>query len=397
MIRIFHLITTLETGGAELFLYRLASGLAKQGFVQHVAAMVPSEPVDALLRGQGIPVSFLGLRPGRPNPLAILRFLRLLREFRPHVLQTWLYHADLLGLFGRLAGVRRLVWNIRCTDMDFSRYSPLTGLTVKLCASLSRLPTMVLTNACAARDFHLRSGYRPREFRVIPNGYDLSVFKPDPEARLRLRRAMGVADDDVLVGLAARYDPMKGHEIFARAAGLALQRCPNLRFVLYGAGIEPCNATLVAQLRESNAHARTLLLGRRDDIETLHAAMDIGLSASCVRIRAMRRFWSRIRDSSFRRATLRPWQRPWRTWVIVPPSTVRPLAAPHARAWRDTSAWSASSMPTPGSMANWSVDERRPRRSVERAEVRAGARLQWAGGAASQPSSLPGVLAAAQR
>lgn len=274
------MITCLETGGAEMFLYRLVSGFVKKGIPCRVAAMAPSGPVDKLIRDLGVQVDFLGMRPGVPNPVAIVKLCSLLREFKPDVLQTWMYHADLLGLCGGLVGVRRLVWNIRCTDMDLSHYRPMTALTVKACAKLSSRPTAVLTNSHAAKAFHTGLGYRPKRFDVIPNGFDTDEFVPDPQARKELRAEWGVGDDEILVGLAARYDAMKGHSVMARAAAEAMKRAPHLRFALYGEGVTEDNDALMRDFTEAGVRDRCLFLGRRDDVQRVHAAMDAACSSS---------------------------------------------------------------------------------------------------------------------
>lgn len=279
-MRIYHLITCLETGGAEVFLYRLCKGLLQLGHEVRVGTLLRSGPVDQWLRDIGVEVDVLDMKPGRPSLRALNRFLRIQRQYKPQVLQTWLYHADLMGLFARLQGQRNIFWNVRCTDMDLAHYSRVTALTVRACARLSPLPRAVLTNAHAAKEFHVRMGYRPKDFIVIPNGYDTRSLKPDPEARAAVRRELGIDEDEILTGLAARFDPMKGHLLFARAAGLALQQAPKLRFALYGAGIDDSNQQLVAALRESGAFEHCRLLGRRDDAPRVHAALDIGVSSS---------------------------------------------------------------------------------------------------------------------
>lgn len=279
-MRLYHLITTLETGGAEVFLYRLVKGLQALGHECRVGALVRSAPVGDWLRDIGVEVDFLDMKAGRPGPLALARFLRIQRGYKPDLLQTWMYHADLLGLFALLVGQKNILWNVRCTDMDLKHYNPVTALTVRTCAKLSRLPRGVLTNAHAAKEFHEKLGYRPKKFIVIPNGYDTAALRPDPEARTALRRELSVAEDQVLVGLAARFDPMKGHLVFARAAGEALKQAPSLRFALYGAGVDADNTPLITALRESGALPFCRLLGRRDDAPRVHAALDIAVSSS---------------------------------------------------------------------------------------------------------------------
>ncbi len=280
MPRVYHLITDLAPGGAELFLARLAPRLVAEGIPCAVGALGAGGVAADMLREVGLPVTCCGMPRGwlTLNGLRILR--RDLRAFRPDVVQTWLYHADLVGLAARFLGVPRIVWNLRCSDLRLTHYRLRTRLVVGACARLSRLPDMVLANSQAGLEHHLRLGYRPRASAVIPNGIDLDVFKPAPDARGEVRAALGLADRDILIGLPARWDPMKGHALFAQAAGQALRQAPGLRFLLYGQGIDGENAALVAALAQAGAEKACLLLGRRQDTPRLHAALDIACSSS---------------------------------------------------------------------------------------------------------------------
>lgn len=280
MPRVYHLITDLAPGGAELFLARLAPRLAAEGIPCAVGALGIGGIAADMLREAGLPVTCCGMPRGRLTLNGLRILYRDLRSFAPDIVQTWLYHADLVGLAARLLGAPRIVWNLRCSDPRLTHYRLRTRLVVRACALLSRLPDMVLANSQAGLEHHLSLGYRPRATAVIPNGIDLDVFKPDPAARREVRAALGLVDTDIIIGLPARWDPMKGHAVLAQAAGLALRQAPGLRFLLYGQGIDGENAELAAALAQAGADRATLLLGRRQDTPRLHAALDIACSSS---------------------------------------------------------------------------------------------------------------------
>ena len=118
-----HLITGLGLGGAEQVLVRVATRLVRDRFDNFVVTLLPEGALAPRLRDAGIEVISLGMTPGRPSPSAVWRFVRLLHERRPDMLQTWLYHADVVGLVAaRLSGVKTVVWNVRTSNMDMSRY-----------------------------------------------------------------------------------------------------------------------------------------------------------------------------------------------------------------------------------------------------------------------------------
>ena len=118
MVAILHLITGLETGGAEGMLARLVTRTDRSRFSSVVVSMTDTGTVGPIIASARIPVEALGIRRGTIDPRGVTRLIRLLRRYRPDIVQTWLYHADLLGLIAvRLGYVPHLAWNIRCSDM----------------------------------------------------------------------------------------------------------------------------------------------------------------------------------------------------------------------------------------------------------------------------------------
>jgi len=276
MIKIMHLITDLAIGGAEVMLYKVLSRLDRSQFQNSVVSMTDRGSLGDKIEALQVPVFTLGLRRGIPDPRALYRLLRLLRAERPHILQTWLYHSDLLGLAaGRLAPVPVVAWNIRCSDMDLREYPQLTSLVLRTLVWLSRFPDVVIFNSNAGWLFHQRLGYRPRKSSMIPNGFDLDEFRPDPDARSWFRKELGLSPVIPLVGLVARYDPMKDHENFLRAAASVVKQRPGIHFVLVGQGVDESNQELITEIRNHNISLNLHLLGNRHDIRNIMPALDV--------------------------------------------------------------------------------------------------------------------------
>lgn len=282
-IRILHVITGLNLGGAESWLLQLVRGLDASRYECRVVSLIPEGVLAEPMRALGVPVESLGMARGVPSLGALRRLSGLIRGWNPQVVQTWLYHADLLG-FGAVWLARRggwagsLSWGIRCAQMDFSRYGLSTRLAVRACAALSGRVDAVTANSEAGAAHHVRElGYSARTMMVLENGVDARRFRPDAEARAALRREWAMPDEAVLVGLVARVDPMKGHELFCRAARLALNACPYLRFVFCGEGTLPGESatTLDALLASSGLEHAVLRLGPRGDVERVLAALDV--------------------------------------------------------------------------------------------------------------------------
>lgn len=270
MITVLHLITGLEIGGAERMLAQLVTRTDRERFRPVVVSLTGPGRIGPLIEAEGVAVRSLDLRRGVPDPRGISRLLRLIRVYRPDVLQTWLYHADLLGFIARQLGPpARLVWNLRCTDMAGS------ALLTRLLGACSEVPDAVIANSKAGQRYHQGRGYRPRRWVVIPNGFDTSRLRPDPEARRRGRVELGIPDDAVAVLLPARYHAMKDHANFLAAAAILAARYPEAVFALAGAGTEPTSSAPIDAVAAHRLGGRVLLLGERQDLASLYTAFDI--------------------------------------------------------------------------------------------------------------------------
>lgn len=277
MKTILHIIVGLEVGGAELMLKRLVEGHRADPRYRHaVISLTSIGEVGRQLQAGGVEVISLDMRSMLAAPLAFWRLYRHIRAARPDLVQTWMYHADLLGgLAARLAGVRNVVWGVRTTDVRAAGVSTTTVLRFA-CAHLSAwVPRIVVCAADASRRAHEALGYDARRMRVVPNGFDLAVLTPAPDARARLRAEWGIGADTVVVGSLARFNPAKDHHNFIAAAGLLLAQWPHTRFLMIGRNIAADNAQLVQWIAATGQPQRFILVPQRRDVADCLAAMDI--------------------------------------------------------------------------------------------------------------------------
>ena len=279
-LKLVHVITGLNPGGAETWLTRLLLRLPTERFDNQVVSLMDGGALAGVIRSMGIPVSSLGMGRSLPDPRGLWRLARLLRAQRPQVVQTWLYHADLLGLLAaRLSGCGAAVsWGLRCAYMDLARYGLGTRLTLRGCVALSAWPEAVTANSQAGADHHLALGYRPKRLVVLENGVDGARFRPDPAARASLRqdwaRQWGLDPEAPLIGLVARVDPMKGHAVFCLAAAELLKTRPEARFLFCGEGTEPGAAELDGLIARHGLERAVVRLGRREDVAQVYTALD---------------------------------------------------------------------------------------------------------------------------
>ncbi len=282
MIKIAFIITGLCTGGAEAMLLKLLQHIDRDRFLPSVVSLTTKGENGPRIEALGIPVQTLGMSPGVPSPSKFMRLVGLLQDARPDVVQTWMYHADLIGgLAARLTGIQTVSWGIRHSNLSPHQNKRATLLVVKLCALASGwLPHRILSCSERARSIHVDAGYLADKMVVIPNGFDLTRFQPDPVARDSVRSELGVPPETSLIGLIARDDPQKNHKGFIEAATIVHAALPQAHFVLAGTGINQDNTELKQLIEQFGLKAHCHLLGRRDDIPRLMASLDVLASSS---------------------------------------------------------------------------------------------------------------------
>lgn len=276
-LRICHLITDLEVGGAERTLVNLLTGIDRTRFASDVVSLIDPGPMAAPLVAAGIPVLGLGMQRGAPRLGGLATLVRHLRRTRPAVLQTWLYHSDLAGtLASFVARPARLAWNLRCTGVAATPDERTTRVVMRLLARLSGFPDAVLVNAEHGLRVHEAAGYHPRQWVVIPNGVDVARFRPRAaDERVALRAKLGLPPSGPVVGLVGRMHPMKDVDTFLRAAAEVARANAATQFLLCGQGFTAEDAGLAARLESLGLRGRIRLLGRRADVEDIYPVLDV--------------------------------------------------------------------------------------------------------------------------
>ena len=257
-------------------LVRLALGVDRQIFEQRVVSLTNSGDYGDVFESEGVSVVSLGMNGIHKIPLTLYRLRKIIEEYRPDIVQTWLYHADLLGLLAaKLVGNVYVAWNVRCAGLaseDVSRY---TQWLIYLLARLSPWADTVVFNSVAGQISHAKLGYQPRSIRVIANGFDLKNWRPDSDRKRQFRCEIGVSNCVFLVGMVARYHRMKDHRCFLEAAALLVSTdALNIKFILVGRGVNWENKSLVADIDEFKLRKFLILLDSRLDIENVMSGLD---------------------------------------------------------------------------------------------------------------------------
>jgi glycosyltransferase involved in cell wall biosynthesis len=274
-VRVLWLTKGLGPGGAERLLASAAAVHDHDRFELHVAYVVPvKDHLVPVLEAAGTRVHPLGFPGDRPGAW-VLRLDRLLRTLQPDVVHL---HSPLL------AGVTRMLVLARPR-----RRRPRLVTTEHNAWPTFALPTRVLNaltwpldDAHIAVSDEVRASVRPPfgapRTEVVVHGIDLAAVGAARADRASMRRELGVADDDVLIGTVANYRVQKGYPDLLEAARSVLDAVPTTRFVAVGQG--PLEAEIEAEHRRLALGPRFALLGYREDPERVLAACDVFVLAS---------------------------------------------------------------------------------------------------------------------
>jgi glycosyltransferase involved in cell wall biosynthesis len=278
-MRILFVARSLLHGGAERQLTTLAAGLRRRGHDVAIATFYDENPLASALEGSGVELHVVGKR-GRWDVSGFLRrFLRFARAWKPDVIHPYLATPNLLlTLIKPLLPRVPLVWGVRSAEADLARYEWLTRLVYANEGRVARFADAIIANSEAGRRHGIAIGFPAEKITVIPNGIDGALFRPDARKRAAMRAEWHAPESARLIGIVARFDPMKDHETFLRAAALVAARASgDVRFALIGTGEQPAFAALAASLGIAE---RLRMLPAGGDVAAMHNALDVAVSSS---------------------------------------------------------------------------------------------------------------------
>lgn len=286
MSKILFISTGLSTGGAEMMLYKLLSRIDRNRFEPIVLSLIKTDYIGNQIADRiadlDIPVHSLEMNAGEFKINKLFELLDLVRQEQPDIIQGWMYHANLAAQLSSFLTFKSIptIWNIRHSlySLDYEKKG--TAMVIRFLDKLSNFPAKIIYNSQIGATQHQKIGYKSNKTIVIPNGFDIDLFKPSSENRRNLRQELSLAQDAFLIGRICRYHPMKDHDSFLRAAAILLQDFPELHFILAGTNVDQNNPNLSQVIEELDIGDRIHLLGERKDVPYLTSALDIATSSS---------------------------------------------------------------------------------------------------------------------
>jgi glycosyltransferase involved in cell wall biosynthesis len=273
-LKIAHIITSLNAGGAENALQRMVSLDKKNNHL--IISLLGEGLYGKKLSNQGVRIISLNMKKSQFSITSLLKLIAVLKKENPAIIQSWMYHSDLIGGVAAFFSGKKIIWGIR--GPLYKKFtSNRTLFIAKLCAVLSHiLPTFIIANSIHARDSHILFGYSKKKMHVIHNGFNT---KPVSKSRASSRISRDTKHP-MIIGTVGRYDPHKDHLNLINALHLFNKK--NEDFIAYfiGEGLDESNEHLVNVIKDFGLEKKIKLIGLSNDVQQYYSMMDIFILSS---------------------------------------------------------------------------------------------------------------------
>tara|TARA_B100000886_G_scaffold137371_1_gene92860 strand:- start:4434 stop:5579 length:1146 start_codon:yes stop_codon:yes gene_type:complete len=266
-LRILHLITSLDKGGAQKNLLNICSSCEIKSFVICLSKKSYfSKKLDE------IGVDNLSLEINLKNLFSIFKLfkiIKILNSFKPDIIQTWLYHADFIGSIIKLIYKKyKLIWTIRHSDVSLAENKLTTFLLIRLLITISyKLPDKIVYCAKASIFAHERIKYCRGKRILIHNGLDINnkdyinyQFSKDNEE-------FKLSNDTFIFISVARFHPIKNHFLLLNAFKDAKNvSSRKIHLLMLGENIVLGNKEINDFIKINNLYKNITLLGPKDNV-----------------------------------------------------------------------------------------------------------------------------------
>ena len=282
-MKIVHIITSLENGGAEHTLYKICKYDNQNEHI--IISLKKGGKYFKLLNKNGNKIYSLNINSSKFFfVLKFFNLIRLLRDLKPDLVQTWLVHGDFIGGFAaKFAGIKKIVWNIRYSNFDSDKGKFTTLLLLKLLAKLSfAIPNLIVVVSKRSKEYCIKNGYDKKKLVLIQNGYDLSILKFNNyyKSSFHKKFKLKIEKKTPILGTVARYDVKKDYTTLLKSLSILKLRKVDFFCVLVGSNINYKNLILANMIKKLKLNKHIKLIGSQDNITEIMSGIDIYIQSS---------------------------------------------------------------------------------------------------------------------
>ena len=277
--KIIHIIVGLGDGGAEATLFKLISNDLNNYHI--VISLTNDGKYGKYLSSLDIPIHTLHFKKKSFNILKVLKLLKIVKRYNPQIIQSWMYHSDFITTFIKILFPKiKFIWGIRNTVFPFKDSIP-RWFFLKICSLLSNfIPDIIVSNSKQAINEHVSAGYNQNKFRLIYNGVDIKKFDYKETFNTE-KEKLNIRDErKPSIGMVARYDKQKGHDILLRALKTIKDKKIEFNCFLIGKNIDHKNIELNFLIEKYNLKSNLFLLGQKNNLQNIYNDLDIFVLSS---------------------------------------------------------------------------------------------------------------------
>lgn len=274
MIRILHITSGLNLGGAETTLFKICINSDKSLFEHIVISLTDSGYYYKNLTKNNIKVYTINFKKNIFDLLKFIKLIILIKRLKPSIVQTWMYHADIIGSIAtRFVLNIPIVWNIRHGSIQ-NKFS--SRIFLLLLSFFSKIyPSEIISCSIKGAKFHIDHGYQAKKISIINNGFDTNHFHKILPLKHKLTDELNIPRSSYIVLYPARFHDQKNHSMFIKAASKVIKTMPNVFFILCGKNINYSNKGLMKLLKYKKVKKNFLLLDIQSDMRKIYSSANL--------------------------------------------------------------------------------------------------------------------------
>tara|TARA_A100001011_G_scaffold400194_1_gene513108 strand:+ start:639 stop:1733 length:1095 start_codon:yes stop_codon:yes gene_type:complete len=268
--KIVHIITGLKSGGAEKNLFNIV--INDKSFEHIVISLTKNGFYENILKKQNIETHIFNFK----SPILIIPNIFLLLWVllikKPIIVQTWMFHADIIGaLFGKLL-FKKVIWNIRHSNFENVKFK--YTLLLQIHKFLSFMPNKIICCANSIKKTYIQRGYNKRKLRVIFNG--VNTYKIRDLKKIKHNK------NKITIGFVGRWSNQKNF-LFLFKIIHYIKNCKNkndITFLLIGENLNHQNKDLMKLVNRFNAFSQIKIFKKTSNIENFYSKCDFTFNCS---------------------------------------------------------------------------------------------------------------------
>jgi glycosyltransferase involved in cell wall biosynthesis len=278
-MKILHVITDLDNGGAESILYRLIKQTPE--FEHEVISLMDQGIYGELINQLGVNVKTINLKKNIFDLFKLFNLFFIIAKSNCNCVQTWMYHSDLFaGIFSKLAFKKNIFWGIHAS-YNKSNTKFTTKLIIYVNSILSFfIPKKIVNVSTYSIDIHKKLGFCISKFILINNGYSNNDFKYNSLAKKNVLTEFNIQEDQIIFGMVARYDPFKDHLNLLKALSLLKNKYDKFICLLIGPNMDSNNDIICSIINDFNLSKNIILVGPKNNISDYLSALDFHVLSS---------------------------------------------------------------------------------------------------------------------